>query len=215
MIKKYGETASAAEIVSEVSKDEIFYFHSGGGVTLSGGEPCAQADFAAELLCELKKHGIHTSVETALCVPWENMETLLPYLDCVLADLKHMNNEQHKRWTGADNLSVLENIRRIDSSDFPVSLVIRVPLIPGINDDDENLKAAAMLARELTKKLQAIELLPYHRLGLNTYRMLGRPYQLDSVAVSKREHIEERANFLRSCDPGVPVLAGNMQIADN
>ena len=204
-IKKYGETLGVKEIVREVSKDEVFYFHSGGGVTLSGGEPCAQADFAAELLRELKKHNIHTSVETALCVPWENVETLLPYIDCVLADIKHMNSEQHKRWTGIDNSLVLNNIRRLDSSDFPVSLIVRIPLIPGVNDTDENLKAVAALARELTKKLQAIELLPYHRLGLNTYKMLGRPYQLESTAVSLREHIDERANFLRSCDPGVPV----------
>ena len=213
-IKKYGKTLNVKEIVREVSKDEVFYFHSGGGVTLSGGEPCAQTDFAAELLCELKKHGIHTSAETALCVPWENVEALLPYLGCVLADLKHMNSEQHRTWTGTDNSLVLNNIRRLDLSDVPFSLIIRIPLIPGINDDDENLKAVAALARELPKKLQGIELLPYHRLGLNTYRMLGKPYRLESTTISSREHVEERAVFLRSCDPGVPVLAGNTQITD-
>ena len=206
-IKKYGISLSVTEIAREVSKDEVFYFHSGGGVTLSGGEPCAQADFAAELLSEIKKHGIHTSVETALCVPWENVEILLPFFDCVLADVKHMNTEQHRRWTGIDNLLVLDNIRRIDSSDFQASLIIRIPLIPGINDDDENLRAVASFARGLTKKLQAIELLPYHRLGLNTYKMLGKPYLLESTAVSSGEQIMERAEFLRSCEPGVRVIA--------
>jgi pyruvate formate lyase activating enzyme len=211
-IKKYGGEFGVTEIAREVCKDEIFYFHSGGGVTLSGGEPCAQADFAAELLRELKKRGIHASIETALCVPWENIEVLLPYLDCVLADLKHMNPEQHKRWTGIDNALILDNIRRLDSLDFSGSLIMRIPLIPGINDDDENLKAVAVFARELTKKLQAIELLPYHRLGINTYKTLRRPYSLESVALSPWERITERAKFLSACEPGVPVLAGNLQI---
>ena len=211
-IKKYGETIGATEIVKEVSKDEVFYFHSGGGVTLSGGEPCAQPDFAAELLRELKKRGIHTSVETALCVPRENLDALLPYLDCVLADVKHMNSAHHKIWAGIDNSFILDNIRRLDSSDFPVSLIMRVPLIPGVNDDDENLKAVAGFGRELKKKLQAIELLPYHRLGSHTYEMLGRPYLLESTAVSPWEHVEERAEYLSSCDPCVPVFTGNKQI---
>ena len=206
-IKKYGKTVSVAEIAKEVSKDEVFYFHSGGGVTLSGGEPAAQPDCAAELLREIKRRGIHCSIESALCVPWENVEALLPYTDCVLADLKHMDDGQHKRWTGTGNSLVLDNIRRINSSDFPVSIVIRIPLIPGVNDDDENLKAAATLSRELTKKLKAIELLPYHRLGLNTYKMLDKCCPLESTAVSPWEHVEERAKYLRSCEPGVPVHA--------
>jgi pyruvate formate lyase activating enzyme len=208
VIKKYGKNTSIAEIVDEVCKDEVFYFHSGGGVTLSGGEPCAQSNCAAELLRELKKRGLDTSIETALCVPWESIEALLPYLDCILADIKHMDCNQHRFWTGVDNSLILDNIRRLDSSDFPFPLIIRIPLVPGINDGDNNLNAVAVLASGLTKKLQSIELLPYHRLGSNTYRLLGKQYRLEATAVCTVKHAEERANFLRSCNPGVPVFAG-------
>ena len=206
-IKKYGLDVRTTQLASNLVKDEIFYFHSGGGVTLSGGEPCAQSESAAELLHELKKHGVHTSIETALCCSWENIKTLLPYLDCVLADIKHMDSDIHKRWTGFDNSTIIENIHQLDSSDYPFSFILRFPLIPDINDDDENLYALAALTRKLTKKLQSIEILPYHRLGSITYKYLGRDYRLEETSVSTVAHIEERVNYLRSCLPGVPVMA--------
>lgn len=206
-LKKYGGMFSVREIADEVSKDEIFYFHSGGGVTLSGGEPCAQPRYAAALLREVKLRGIHTTMESSLCASWENIQLLLPYLDCVLADVKQMDALQHKEWTGADNRLILENIVKIDASDYPILLTLRVPLIPGVNDGDENLRALAEFSRRLNK-LQAIELLPYHRLGSDTYRLLGRRYAMESVAAQSWEKLEERAVFLSSRNPGVRVIAG-------
>ena len=209
-VKKYGATCTVEEIADEVSKDEIFYFHSGGGVTLSGGEPCAQPRYAADLLREMRSRGIHTTIETSLYADWENVRMLLPYLNCVLADVKHMDTVQHKKWTGVGNELILENLVKIDASHFPICLTIRVPLIPGINDSDENLRALAEFCRSL-KKLQAIELLPYHRLGSDTYRLLNRVYAIESVAAQSSEELEERASFLCSCRPGVLVVAGGRE----
>ena len=135
---------------------------------------------------------------------------LLPYLNCVLADVKHMDTAQHKKWTGVGNELILENLVKIDASHFPICLTIRVPLIPGINDSDENLRTLAAFCRCL-KKLQAIELLPYHRLGSDTYRLLNRVYAIESVAAQSPEELEERASFLHSCRPGVPVVAGGRE----
>jgi len=207
-LKKYGGVFTVQDITREVSKDEIFYFHSGGGVTLSGGEPCAQPHYVSELLRELKFRGIHTAIETSLYAPWEDVEKLLPHLDCVFADMKHMDTVLHEKWTGAGNEIILENIARIISSEFQVSMTLRVPIIPGVNDDDGNLSALAGFANGLANKLQAIELLPYHRLGCTTYRLLQKQYPLESVTVQPWEKLEERARFLSSHDTGVPILAG-------
>ncbi len=208
-IKAYGAQRSAQEIADEVSKDEIFYFHSGGGVTLSGGEPCAQPDYAAQLLRMLKARGIDTAMETCLCVPWENVEKLLPYLDSAFVDLKHLDPDEHARITGVGNDLILDNVARLDASPYPVRLTLRVPLIPGLNDGDDNLAALARFARGLTGgKLRAVELLPYHRLGVTTYRMLDMPYPLEDIAPQSWERMQERARFLSAHHPGVPVEAG-------
>ena len=209
-VKKYGTACTVEEVADEVSKDEIFYFHSGGGVTLSGGEPCAQPHYAADLLREMRLRGIHTTIETSLYADWENVQMLLPYLNCALADLKHMDTVQHKKWTGVGNELILEKLVKIDASHFSVRLTIRVPLIPGINDNDENLSALAAFSRRL-KRLETIELLPYHRLGSDTYRLLGRTYAIESVAAQSWEEMEERAFFLSSSEPGVPVVVGGCE----
>jgi pyruvate formate lyase activating enzyme len=117
-----------------------------------------------------------------------------------------MDPTEHKRWTGVDNALILDNIRQMGSSAFPVLLTLRIPLISGINDSDGNLNDLAKFSRKLTSKLQAIELLPYHRLGVTAYRLLEQPYLLESAPVQTREDFEERVIFLRSCNPGVQVL---------
>lgn len=207
-IKKYGGMMSVRELADEVSKDEIFYFHTGGGVTLSGGEPCAQSAFASKLLRELKMHGTHTMIETALFVPWKNILEMLPHLDCMFVDIKHMDSTQHALWTGVGNELILTNLKKIDQSEYPVLLTIRVPLIPGVNDGDQNLAALAEYSRGLSRKLRAIELLPYHRLGHATYALLDMPYELESASAQTWEELEERAGFLASRRPGTAVLAG-------
>jgi glycyl-radical enzyme activating protein family len=207
-LKKYGIFMTVQEAVREVTKDEIFYFYSGGGVTISGGEPLNQPDFVAEVLHECRKVGIHTALETSFYTPFENIEKVLPWLNVLHVDLKHMDPEQHQQWVGQDNSLILSNIRKVDDSRYPLEIIVRIPMISGANDSDTNLSASAEFCKSL-KKLKTIELLPYHRLGIETYRNLARDYSLTEVALPSQEQILERASFLARQNPGVPVKVGS------
>ena len=222
---EYGRSMTAEAVVAEVQKDEIFYFHSGGGVTISGGEPLAQPDFSAEILRQCRENGIHTAMETSLYAPFEAVSGVLPLTDYLFVDLKHMDPVAHRRFTGVDNRLILENLRRLAQTGFRGELVVRVPLVPGCNDDDENLRKTARMVSGLSgltgssdrsglpapsdrsglPVLRHLELLPYHRLGLDTYRRLGIEYPLPEVAVPTREHMDERIAFTRAAAPGLPV----------
>jgi len=205
--KKYGSTMSVGEAVQEISKDEIFYFYSSGGVTVSGGEPLQQADFVREVLKACRERGIHTAIETSLYAPWEQVEKILPWLNVLLADIKLMDREAHRAWVGVDNNLILANIKKVDQSPYSGEIIVRIPMIPGINDGDENLMRTAEFCRTLTK-LKEIELLPYHRLGLETYRNLGLDYPLKDLVPPAQTQILERAGFLREQHPGVPIKVG-------
>jgi pyruvate formate lyase activating enzyme len=206
-IKQYGRLMSVSETVREISKDEIFFFYSGGGVTISGGEPLSQPEFVAEVLRKCRELGINTAMETSFYAPFATIQKVLPYLNVLYVDLKHMDEKTHKQWVGHENSLILENLRQVDESDVPVDLIVRIPLVPGANDSDQNLLASAEFCQSL-RKLQEIELLPYHRLGLETYRNLQRDYPLRDLLPPTRERITERAVFLARQNPGVPIRAG-------
>jgi len=210
--KKYGSRMGAEEAVKEISKDEIFFFHSSGGVTISGGEPLAQPDFVREVLKGCRERGIHTAIETSLFAPWEQIEKVLPWLNVLFVDLKHMDWEMHREWTGVDNTLILDNIRKVGESSYPVEIIVRIPLIPGVNDSDMNLMRVGEFCQSF-RKLKEIELLPYHRLGLETYRNLGRDYSLKDLVPPSPEQILERASFLTKQIPGVPVRVGGGFVA--
>ncbi|ATW28578.1 glycyl radical-activating protein [Candidatus Formimonas warabiya] len=205
--KKYGDLMSVGEVVREIAKDEIFFFHSGGGVTISGGEPLGQADFVREVLLKCRELGIDTAVETSLYAPWESVEKILPWLNMLYVDIKQIDSVLHQQWVGADHARILDNIRKVDQSPYPLSIVVRIPLVPGANDDDANLSGTAAFCRTM-KKLQEVELLPYHRLGRETYRNLNRDYSLKDLVPPSRERILERAQYLAGQNPGVPVRVG-------
>jgi pyruvate formate lyase activating enzyme len=135
-----GKSMTADEVVAEVLRDSAFYGGQ-GGLTLTGGEPALQAEFAEAVLSLAKAEGLHTAIETCGAVPWKNLVRLLPYLDLALFDLKHINAETHRRFTGKENTIILENLARVAQSD--VDLIVRVPLIPGFNADDASLGAIA------------------------------------------------------------------------
>ncbi|MDD2573590.1 MAG: glycyl-radical enzyme activating protein [Bacillota bacterium] len=194
-LKRYGYSMSVEQAVAEVSRDEIFFFHSGGGVTISGGEPLSQARFTAAVLRECKRLGIHTAIETCLFAPWEDVKMALPWLDVLYADIKVMDGALHKKLTGADNTLILENLRRADASPYNIEIIARVPMIPGITDTGENLSETVRFLRQV-KKLKDIELLPYHRLGTDTYKHLGREYSLKGLFPPTQERIAERRRFL-------------------
>ena len=194
-LKKYGVPMTVEDVVAEITRDEVFYFHSGGGVTISGGEPLYQPRFTAEVLKECKRLGIHTAIETCLFAPWNHVEAVLPWLDVLYADIKLMDEGLHKRWTGAGNGLILENLHRIDASLYNTEIIARIPVIPGVTDTDSNLSdTVEMLSR--IKKLKDIELLPYHRLGIETYRNLGREYSLRDLVPPSEEHMLERRRYI-------------------
>lgn len=206
-IKKYGSLLSVRETVREISKDEIFFFYSGGGVTISGGEPLGQPKFVSQVLKKCRELGIPTAIETSFHAPFQAMEKILPWLNVLYVDIKLMDEELHKKWVGLDNSIILDNLQKIDESDYLLNIIVRIPLIPGVNDSDSNLADTARFCKSL-RKLQEIELLPYHRLGLETYRNLEMDYPLKELVPPSRERVFERAAFLMQQNPGVPIKVG-------
>ena len=171
--KVIGRDVTVREMIEEVEKDRAYYYRSGGGITLSGGECMCQADFSRDLLRAAKERGINTAVESMACAPWEKIEQVLPYLDVYLMDIKHMNQEKHKEFTGRANGLMLENARKV-ALYGKTRLVIRVPVIPTFNDSVEEIQAIARFAASLPG-VNKIHLLPYHRLGQDKYEGLGTP----------------------------------------
>ena len=174
-IEQVGKVMTIDEILQTVEKDRDLLQSSGGGVTLSGGEPLAQPGFTIELLRQLKDSGYHTALDTSGHAPWSSLEQALVYTDLVLFDLKHLNPAKHLQYTGRDNKLILENL--VKTKRLGKHIWIRVPLIPGINDDDEHLSALARHVKSLG--VERIYLLPYHSLGTPKYESLGRKYTLD------------------------------------
>ncbi len=194
--KGYGRIMTVSQVVEEISKDEIFFFHSGGGVTISGGECFAQPAFTCSVLRECRQRGIDTAVETSLLTPWQNIEKSLPFLNTIFVDIKHHDSKRHRELTGVGNEIMISHLARLDKSSLPFALHLRIPLIPGINDDDENLEATLLLGESLAK-VQEIEVLPYHRLGVGTYTLLGKTYALEHLHSPADEYLAERLAFLR------------------
>ncbi len=199
----YGYTMTVSTLVKELTKDEVFFFHSGGGVTISGGEPLTQADFTAEVLKACKKRGINTAVETSLSVPFDQMAGVLNVTDYLYVDIKHMDREKHRQYTGLPNELILKNLINVDR-DFKGTIVVRLPLIPGINDDEYNLCQTARFCRDMGKR-PVLELLPYHRLGIGTYEVLGVEYGLKEVKSYDRVKAAELVKIIEAKVPGQVV----------
>lgn len=174
-----GHWMSVEEILEEVEKDRIIYKHSGGGVNFSGGEPLLlQPDFNQELFSACKNRGISVGVTTCGHVPWTNIEQVLPYVDFFLWDIKHMNPQKHREYTGVSNKLILSNIRLVSLKRTP--LYIRIPVIPGYNDSIANISATCKLAQSL-RSVVTVDLLPVHHLGRARYEGLDQPYLIDKV----------------------------------
>lgn len=166
------------EIIQEVKKDAILYKHSGGGVTISGGEPLLQPDFTKALFQASKERGISVGVDTCGHVPWVNIEQVLPYVDFFLWDIKQMDPEKHQKFTSVSNELILSNARSVSERGIP--LYIRFPVIPGYNDSDENIRATCEFARSLRSAVE-VHLLPVHHLGRVRYEGLDCPYPIADV----------------------------------
>ena len=186
--KVIGRDVTVREMIEEVEKDRVYYYRSGGGMTLSGGECLCQPEFAGALLRAAKERGISTAIESMACAKWETIETILPYLDTYLMDIKHTNPAKHKEFTGRSNELMLENAKKIADSHM-TELSIRVPVIPGFNDTEIEIRDIAAYVRELGN-VRRMHLLPYHRLGQDKYDGLNRPYLMGDVKPPTNEKME-------------------------
>lgn len=182
-----GRDVTVEEVLDVVERDRGYYRRSGGGLTLSGGESLCQPKFARALLAGAKARGLDTALESMGCAPYEVIERILPYLDTYLMDIKHTNTIKHKEFTGKSNELMLDNARKIAASGM-TNLIIRVPVIPTFNETPEEIASIAMFADKLPGVTQ-IHLLPYHRLGQDKYKALGRPYMMEGIVPPDREQM--------------------------
>ncbi|MBR3943453.1 MAG: glycyl-radical enzyme activating protein [Clostridia bacterium] len=166
-----GKEYRVDEVLEEVIKDKPFYENSGGGVTFSGGECMLQIDFLLEILKKCKENGIHTAVDTAGHIPWESFDKILPYTDVFLYDIKVMESKIHEEYTGTGNERILENLSGLLKA--KASVWVRIPVIPGVNDSEDEMKSLKSFF-DLNGKPQKIELLPYHAMGTHKYSALGK-----------------------------------------
>ena len=186
----YGGTMTVDEVMYEIRRDSLFHFFSQGGVTISGGDVLLQADFAAEILRRSKEECLHTMAELDMFGDCENVRKIFPYLDGCFTDIKLMDPEEHRKWTGVSNETILRNISQA-SREFPdVPIHARVPLIPGVNDSPENLRATAEFCGTLPS-LAELEFLPFHRLGSSAYEYLGRQYEFQNMEALAEEEAEK------------------------
>lgn len=168
--KLIGSTVTVDDVFKVIKRDAVFYRESGGGVTFSGGEPFTQPEFLRQLVAACSRLGIDTAVETSGYFDWEQVKDIFELLDCVFVDIKHMDDECHKKMTGVGNRKILENITLI--SRLHPNTIVRVPLIEEVNAHEKNIKAMCEFIRKDTQ-VKGIELLPYHDFGESKYRAIG------------------------------------------
>lgn len=187
-----GKQYTVEQLAQEIAKDKVFFESSNGGVTFSGGECMLQADFLAKILKCTKKLGIHTAVDTAGCVKWENFERIIPYTDLFLYDVKCIDGNMHKKFIGADNALILENLSKLLKKGCNV--IVRIPLIVGVNDTLEEMqKIKDFLAKHGYQT--GVEILPYHALGENKWRAIG--VEPKKFKAPSNEKIEQFQNVFK------------------
>jgi pyruvate formate lyase activating enzyme len=195
--ERIGERMSVGAVLQIVKRDRRHYDNSGGGVTLTGGEPLLQCEFARELLRACKAEGIHTAIETSGHTDWDCLESVLSALDLVFYDIKHIDDEAHRTLTGGSNESILSNLERLTSVFQKGEIIVRIPFVPGCNDADDIQDAIIDHVASLVPP-PAIEIMPYHRLGSAKYEGLGRAYSLSGVKPVRKESLVDRVERWRS-----------------
>lgn len=197
-----GREVDVPEVIAEIERDVIFYDESGGGVTISGGEPLIQNEFTAALAAEFRHRHLHTALDTTCYAPWSILESLLADVDLFLCDLKHMDSAAHERLTGVPNDLILENIHRL--AQRSKALILRVPVIPGLNDSEKNLAALGEFARDLDG-VDRLDLLPYNEVMQAKVARLAKPYELWQAKTPNRERMEQIADRLSACGLNVKI----------
>lgn len=202
---------SVEECMNEIRRDKGYYDRSGGGVTVSGGEPLLQSDFVAELFKACRDEGIQTCCESTFHADWNEIEKILPVTDILISDIKHMDTDIHKKYTGVHNDRILDNLKRLTKGER--ELILRIPVIPGVNDDKENIEATAdFIVNELGGRVRTLQLLSFMRLGEEKYASLGLPYQMEDVKVNRKsfqKHVGEIAEYFSS--RGIHCMVGTKE----
>lgn len=188
-----GKAMTSVEVMKEVEKDNIFYEESGGGVTFSGGEPFMQHEFLLEMLKSCKKKGIHTAVDTCGFVRKDILAELSGFIDLFLYDLKMMDDDKHKKYTGVSNELILDNLKEL--TQLGKRIFIRIPIIPGINDD-ANLEETGKYLSSING-IEQINLLPYHNISIEKYKRLGEEYSLADIKTPSDDRMDEIAQRLK------------------
>jgi pyruvate formate lyase activating enzyme len=200
-----GKYYSVIEITGILEKEKIFISESKGGVTFSGGEPLLQTEFLLEALKACKANGYHTAVDTSGYSDIRNFKAIIPYTDLFLFDLKHMNDTKHILYTGVSNSLIISNLRFL--LDNGKEIIVRVPVIPGLNDDQENLdELKEFLAKSKCRNLKKISLLPYHKTGSSKYRKLNVPYRMKDIQPPSGQRMNELKEFFSGT--GIKVKIG-------
>lgn len=209
-----GKYMTVEQVLEEVLRDKAFYENSGGGVTLSGGEPALAREFASDLLRRCKDKGLHTAIETCGECEWTSLEDLLPVTDLIMMDLKHMTPEKHRTATGQRNDRILENARQLAATDKPI--IFRTPVVPGVNESAEDIGQIASFVRELMESRKRsvptgngvafikYELLAFHKMASGKYPSLGLEYKASSIDPPTKEKMSELISAVRQ--RGVEVL---------
>nr|WP_066821907.1 trans-4-hydroxy-L-proline dehydratase activase [Clostridium tepidiprofundi] len=197
-----GQKMNTSQLMKEIQKDEVFYNESGGGVTFSGGEPLQQHEFLSYMLDECRKKGIHTAVDTSGFTSWDILSKIADKTDLFLYDIKHMDDDKHKKYTGVSNKIILDNLKKLSLRHNNIS--VRMPIIPDINDDYENLNRTKEFLS--TINVTQINLLPYHKIGIDKYNRIFKEYKLLNIEEPSKEKMSE---ILKSfCELGIKVKIG-------
>ena len=193
--QQVGRELTVEHVMAEIERDIAFYDESGGGVTMSGGEPLLQRDFLSALLQACREKEIHTALDTSGFAAWETIERIRGYVDLFLYDLKLIDDARHRQFTGVSNAPILRNLQALSQRGHAIRL--RVPVIPGINADDESVRQIGAFAAALPH-LNGVDLLPYHRIGIDKYIRTNRVYKLFETRSPSDEQMAEIVHTLNS-----------------
>ena len=189
-IKAWGKEMTVDECMEIILKDLGYYEKSGGGVTVSGGDPVIQMDFVVELFRRCKEEKIQTCLESTFYAEWSTIEKVLPYTDIIISDIKHMDTNVHRKHTGRENHLILENLKKL--ADLNKEIILRIPVIPGVNDSNDNLeKTADFILNEMDGNVRTLQLLSFMRLGEEKYQSLGIPYKMENIVVDRKAFTEK------------------------
>ena len=201
-LEMVGNEMTTGEVLKEIEKDKVFYDVSSGGVTFSGGEPLMQWEFVYEVAKACQDKGIHTTLDTSGHVKWEVIDQIRTVTDLFLYDLKHLDDDRHRLLTGVSNRMILENLEKL--AYLKEKLFIRIPVIPGINDDEGHLRSLCKWVASIG--IREVMLIPYHRIGMDKYSRIGKTYSMTDVPEPSDEDMKKIGQVFRK--QGITVKPG-------